>query len=187
MQIISAFETPKLRYDPIRKVFYQIQGRPSLHGTAEASQPPSTLQEDIHVQALENLSGFIWLSSNVQLPYLGTSRCSTWQALQLRTQCALQDKVQMYMDRMYLLLQRLKRNRNFSRPAFAGIKANSRDYVEVRQAQHRRLLWALAWMNKESFQFKWRNPVMPQHQRLPPDIGMVLRVSAAANTHKNIS
>ena len=40
----------------------------------------------------------------------------------------------MYLGRMHLLLQRLKRNRNFSRPAFAGIKAASRDYVEVEQA-----------------------------------------------------
>ncbi|KAK9905544.1 hypothetical protein WJX75_001819 [Coccomyxa subellipsoidea] len=76
VQIISAFDAPKLRYDPIRKVFYQVQGRPPLHGCAE-------------------------------------------------------DKVQMYLDRMYLLLQRLKRNRNFSRPAFAGIKADSRDFVEL--------------------------------------------------------
>ena len=35
VQIISAFDTPKIRYDPIRKVFYQLPGRPSLHGTAE--------------------------------------------------------------------------------------------------------------------------------------------------------
>ncbi|EIE23695.1 DNA polymerase epsilon, subunit B [Coccomyxa subellipsoidea C-169] len=76
VQVISAFDTPKLRYDPIRKVFYQIQGRPTLHGSSE-------------------------------------------------------EKVQMYLDRMYLLLQRLKRNRNFSRPAFAGIKADSRDFVEL--------------------------------------------------------
>ncbi|BDA47706.1 DNA polymerase epsilon subunit 2 [Coccomyxa sp. Obi] len=76
VQIISAFDTPKIRYDPIRKVFYQLPGQPSLHGSAE-------------------------------------------------------EKVQMYLDRMYLLLQRLKRNRNFSRPAFAGIKADSRDFVEL--------------------------------------------------------
>jgi Ser/Thr protein kinase RdoA (MazF antagonist) len=44
------------------------------------------------------------------------------------------DKVGMYLGRMHLLLQRLKRNRNFSRPAFAGIKAASRDYVEVGRA-----------------------------------------------------
>lgn len=42
-----------------------------------------------------------------------------------------QDKVQLFQDRMYLLLQRLKRNRNFSKPAFAGIKSNSREFVEV--------------------------------------------------------
>lgn len=40
----------------------------------------------------------------------------------------------MYLGRMHLLLQRLKRNRNFSRPAFAGIKASSRDYVEASAA-----------------------------------------------------
>ena len=44
----------------------------------------------------------------------------------------IQDKMAMYLGRMHLLLQRLKRNRNFSRPAFAGIKAASRDYVEAR-------------------------------------------------------
>ena len=44
---------------------------------------------------------------------------------------AAQDKVQMHLERMYLLLQRLKRNRNFSRPAFAGLKAGTRPYVEV--------------------------------------------------------
>jgi hypothetical protein len=43
----------------------------------------------------------------------------------------LQDKVELFLDRMHLLLQRLKRNRNFSRPAFAGIKSNSREYAEV--------------------------------------------------------
>ena len=37
----------------------------------------------------------------------------------------------MHLERMYLLLQRLKRNRNFSRPAFAGLKAGTRPYVEV--------------------------------------------------------
>ena len=37
----------------------------------------------------------------------------------------------MYLERMYLLLQRLKRNRKFSRPAFAGIQADSRQHVEV--------------------------------------------------------
>lgn len=37
VQIISAFDAPKLRYDPIRKVFYQVQGRPPLHGCAEVS------------------------------------------------------------------------------------------------------------------------------------------------------
>lgn len=35
VQVISAFEVPKLRYDPIRKVFFQVGGTPSLHGSAE--------------------------------------------------------------------------------------------------------------------------------------------------------
>ena len=43
----------------------------------------------------------------------------------------LQDKIQMHLDRMYLLLQRLRRNKNFSRPAFAGLKASSRGFIEV--------------------------------------------------------
>ena len=37
----------------------------------------------------------------------------------------------MHLDRMYLLLQRLRRNKNFSRPAFAGLKASSRGFIEV--------------------------------------------------------
>ena len=44
----------------------------------------------------------------------------------------MQDKIQMHLDRMYLLLQRLRRNRNFSRPAFAGLKAASRGFIEAR-------------------------------------------------------
>jgi hypothetical protein len=60
-----------------------------------------------------------------------------------RCRVAAQDKVQMYLDRMYLLLQRLKRNRNFSRPAFAGIKADSRDFVEVRSDLV--VCWAKPW------------------------------------------
>lgn len=43
----------------------------------------------------------------------------------------VQDKIQMHLDRMYLLLQRLRRNKNFSRPAFAGLKASSRSFIEV--------------------------------------------------------
>ena len=43
----------------------------------------------------------------------------------------VQDKIQMHLDRMYLLLQRLRRNKNFSRPAFAGLKASSRGFIEV--------------------------------------------------------
>lgn len=37
----------------------------------------------------------------------------------------------MHLDRMYLLLQRLRRNKNFTRPAFAGLKASSRGFIEV--------------------------------------------------------
>ncbi len=48
----------------------------------------------------------------------------------------MQDKIQMHLDRMYLLLQRLRRNKNFSRPAFAGLKASSRGFIEVRKASH---------------------------------------------------
>ena len=49
-----------------------------------------------------------------------------------RSHAGVQDKVQMHLDRMYLLLQRLRRNRNFSRPAFAGLKAASRGFIEAR-------------------------------------------------------
>ncbi|CAK0783094.1 hypothetical protein CVIRNUC_006289 [Coccomyxa viridis] len=76
VQVISAFQAPKLRYDPIRKIFFPQDRAHSLHGTAE-------------------------------------------------------DKIQMHLDRMYLLLQRLRRNRNFSRPAFAGLKAASRGFIEL--------------------------------------------------------
>ncbi len=38
----------------------------------------------------------------------------------------------MHLDRMYLLLQRLRRNKNFSRPAFEGLKASSHGFIEVR-------------------------------------------------------
>ena len=47
------------------------------------------------------------------------------------TWSCVQDKIQMHLDRMYLLLQRLRRNKNFSRPAFAGLKASSRGFIEV--------------------------------------------------------
>ncbi len=50
MQVISAFDTPKLRYDPIRKVFYQIQGRPTLHGSSEVSISPTNW---LHLQSLK--------------------------------------------------------------------------------------------------------------------------------------
>ena len=49
-----------------------------------------------------------------------------------RGYAGVQDKIQMHLDRMYLLLQRLRRNRNFSRPAFAGLKAASRGFIEAR-------------------------------------------------------
>ncbi len=48
----------------------------------------------------------------------------------------VQDKIQMHLDRMYLLLQRLRRNKNFSRPAFAGLKASSRGFIEVLIPSH---------------------------------------------------
>jgi hypothetical protein len=41
IQVISAFRTPKLRYDPIRKVFFPQKAAQSLHGTAEVSNPSS--------------------------------------------------------------------------------------------------------------------------------------------------
>ena len=37
VQVISAFQTPKLRYDPIRKIFFPQDRAHSLHGTAEVS------------------------------------------------------------------------------------------------------------------------------------------------------
>ena len=37
--MISAFDVPRVQYDPIRKIFYQQPARASLHGTAEASTP----------------------------------------------------------------------------------------------------------------------------------------------------
>ena len=39
IQVISAFQAPKLRYDPIRKIFFQQDNSQSLHGTAQASAP----------------------------------------------------------------------------------------------------------------------------------------------------
>ena len=53
-----------------------------------------------------------------------------------RRHMRVQDKIQMHLDRMYLLLQRLRRNRNFSRPAFAGLKAASRGFIEARPPCH---------------------------------------------------
>ena len=37
VQVISAFWAPKLRYDPIRKIFFPHDCAHSLHGTAEVS------------------------------------------------------------------------------------------------------------------------------------------------------
>ena len=37
VQVISAFRAPKLRYDPIRKIFFPQERAHSLHGTAEVS------------------------------------------------------------------------------------------------------------------------------------------------------
>ena len=42
IQVISAFRTPKLRYDPIRKVFFPQEAAQSLHGTAQVSTPFSS-------------------------------------------------------------------------------------------------------------------------------------------------
>ena len=39
VQVISAFDVPRVQYDPIRKIFYQQPARASLHGTAEVSTP----------------------------------------------------------------------------------------------------------------------------------------------------
>ena len=36
VQVISAFDVPRVQYDPIRKIFYQQPTRASLHGSAEA-------------------------------------------------------------------------------------------------------------------------------------------------------
>ena len=35
VQVISAFDVPRIQYDPIRKIFHRQPGRPALHGTAE--------------------------------------------------------------------------------------------------------------------------------------------------------
>ena len=40
LQVISAFHAPKLRYDPIRKIFFPRECAHNLHGTAEVSCAP---------------------------------------------------------------------------------------------------------------------------------------------------
>ena len=38
IQIISAFDTPSIKFDSIRKAFYQAHEGRTLHGTAQVSQ-----------------------------------------------------------------------------------------------------------------------------------------------------
>lgn len=34
-QVVSAFEVPKILYDPTRKCFYKAEASPKLHGSAQ--------------------------------------------------------------------------------------------------------------------------------------------------------
>ncbi|KAK9814165.1 hypothetical protein WJX72_001491 [[Myrmecia] bisecta] len=76
IQVINAFDVPRVRYEPIRKAFYCQAEQLSLHGGP-------------------------------------------------------QDKQQVYLDRMYLLQQRLRRNPMFSKPVFDNLGGTSRAFCEL--------------------------------------------------------
>lgn len=40
VQVISAFQVPRVKYDPIRRTFYLAPDRPPLLGAAQAHRPP---------------------------------------------------------------------------------------------------------------------------------------------------
>lgn len=39
IQLISAFDIPSIKYDPIRRAFYQASGVRALHGSAQVWLP----------------------------------------------------------------------------------------------------------------------------------------------------
>ena len=47
----------------------------------------------------------------------------------------LQDKLQLYLDRLLILQQRLRRHPVFNKPALSGMGGSHQDYCEVSQAQ----------------------------------------------------
>ncbi|CAH9061095.1 unnamed protein product [Cuscuta epithymum] len=53
LRVIDAFDAPKLRYDPVKKIFYEHAGRLPIHGDASAK---ATLYKDRFLMSFQKLS-----------------------------------------------------------------------------------------------------------------------------------
>lgn len=95
IQSYDAFSLPKIRFDNISQRFHSVSGQPTLHGAADVS-----------------CSGLILtLVCNSILPGIAELP-------------GMQDRFNLYLDRLLLLYQRLRRDRTFSKPALADADAN---------------------------------------------------------------
>lgn len=95
IQSYDAFSLPKIRFDNISQRFHSVSGQPTLHGAADVSCSRLLLT----------------LVCNSILPGIAELP-------------GMQDRFNLYLDRLLLLYQRLRRDRTFSKPALADADAN---------------------------------------------------------------
>ncbi|KZV40305.1 DNA polymerase epsilon subunit 2 [Dorcoceras hygrometricum] len=81
LKIIDAFDFPKFRYDPIKKLFHQYKGKPPIHGDASAK---ATLYKDRFLLLFQKLSRDPHFSTPVfdsDISEYGSCQISTIQSL----------------------------------------------------------------------------------------------------------
>ena len=79
VQVISAFQVPRVKYDPIRRTFYLAPDRPPLLGGAQARRLPSNLfspsQQAKHFQSCSEASKpNFWHLAGISVQLLGMCR-----------------------------------------------------------------------------------------------------------------
>lgn len=118
LQVVDAFAVPRVQYDPVRKLFHRSTAVPQLQ--ADAQVGAARLRQLRQCRALSPVC------KRVEEMYKdGKKQLLLMPLLMLLMPLLLmplsppQSKVALYVNRFYLVLQRLKRNKLF-RPAQVG-------------------------------------------------------------------
>ena len=205
IQVISAFQVPRVKYDPIRRTFHLAPERPPLLGVAQARCLPRCLQYRLqgehsrsclvqHVCQTCTLRSFMrkrWAAHHLHWQPLSTGALSgyvhrpsihmvahpcltegmhhmrttavarsgrdsrmhvsqhacvgmlrtRWTSRSVRTYASAdthagraQDKLDLYVQRLYVLQQRLRRMPMFTAPVYSKLRPVERDFCEARPA-----------------------------------------------------